>query len=65
MFEFSFFYFNLKNKMGSVKSKQTPLKQITDYELRQLSIQSGYSIEKIKLYYESFIADCPNGTLSK
>jgi len=65
MFEFSFFYFNLKNKMGSVKSKQTPVKQITDYELRQLSIQSGYSIEKIKLYYESFIADCPNGTLSK
>ncbi len=65
MFEFSFFYFNLKNKMGNSKFKQTQSKKLTDEEFQQISIESGYSVEKIKLYYQSFIADCPNGKLSK
>lgn len=65
MFEFSFFYFNLKNKMGNSKHKQVHCKNLSDDEFSQISIRSGYSIDKIKAYYQSFIADCPKGKLSK
>ena len=69
MFEFNFFYLNLKNKMGNNrvnKSGATHIDdKISDEEFRQLSISSGYSLEKIKFYYQSFINDCPNGKLSK
>jgi hypothetical protein len=51
--------------MGNSKFKQTQSKKLTDEEFQQISIESGYSVEKIKLYYQSFIADCPNGKLSK
>ena len=73
MFEFNFFYINLKNKMGNNRVNKTGTEtgtifsndKITDEEFRRLSISSGYSIEKINFYYQSFIIDCPNGKLSR
>ncbi len=50
--------------MGNKKVKQNQ-STLTDDEILGLSEASGYSFESVKIYYETFMSDCPSGKLSR
>ena len=48
--------------MGNKKAKE--LHELSDDDILQLCIITGFSKEIIMHYYEGFLIDCPNGKLS-
>jgi len=50
--------------MGNKKGKQ-PAEQLTEEQIKTYCKMTGFTEQVVLSYYESFIADCPSGKLSK
>jgi hypothetical protein len=50
--------------MGNNKAKQ-PVEPLNEEQIKTYCKMTGFTEQVVLSYYESFIADCPSGKLSK